>query len=313
MSKSKSAGNASVRKDSDKKVSGRNVSVRKRSLNHQNNKGRRVLSIPAGMLLLVVLLFSDSWISPYQEIFLVAASGIIAILVFALTTDYMTCAISQSMGIALSLLYYIQDAVVNHTSIESVITFEVAFRIGLVWFTGFLIFVLIRIFSRGKWDSKARRSTFRYAFNLSSIVFLFAYAGLLGQLFITQRIVDLDGVRSLNLYPLKGAFAVYWPHILAGNFRHGIFVQFFGNLFIFTPLGFYLGVYGKKIPKVLAFFLPMILSGAIEATQYYFNMGKSDIDDFWMNVLGFWIGFLLYCLMGLVRRLVTRGKEKNIC
>ena len=285
----------------------------KRTKNSDSYKENRLLSIPAGMLLLVIMSFSDNMVSPWQEVMLVTASAGIAILLFRLTADYMTCAISQSMGIVLSITYYIQNAVVLKKSIGSVLTFDKAFRIGLVWFSGFLILVLIRLFSRGKWDSPQRKVSFRYAFHLSSIVFLFAYTGLLMQLFIAQRTVDWDGVRSLNLIPLKGAFAIYWPHILAGEFRHGIFIQFFGNLLIFTPLGFYLGVYGKKVPKVLAFFMPMILSGAIESTQYIFNMGKSDIDDFWMNVLGFWLGFLLYCLIGWIRRLVTGGKEKNIC
>jgi len=288
-------------------------STRKRKMTGPKEKGGRLLSIPSGMLLLVILSFSDNLLSPWQEIFLAGIAAGIAVLLFIVTADYMTCAISQSMGIVLSVTYYVQMAIVAGKSIGSILTFEKAFRIGLVWFSGFLILVLIRLFSRGSWDSPARRMSFRYAFHLSSIVFLFAYIGLLVQLFIAQRTVDFDGIRSLNLIPLKGAFAVYWPHILAGEFRHGIFIQFFGNLLIFTPLGFYLGVYGKKIPKVLAFFLPMILSGAIEATQYYFNMGKSDIDDFWMNVLGFWIGFLLYCMIGWIRRLVTKGKEKNIC
>lgn len=276
-------------------------------------KENRLLSIPAGMLLLVIMSFSDNMVSPWQEIMIVAASAGIALLLFRLTTDYMTCAISQSLGIVLSITYYIQNAVVLKKSIGSVITFDKAFRIGLIWFSGFLILVLIRLFSRGKWDTPQRKVSFRYAFHLSSIVFLFAYAGLLMQLFIAQRTVDWNGVRSLNLIPFKGAFAIYWPHILAGQFRHGIFIQFFGNLLIFTPLGFYMGVYGKKVPKVLTFFMPMILSGAIESTQYFFNMGKSDIDDFWMNVLGFWLGFLLYCIVGWIRRLVTGGREKNIC
>jgi len=288
-------------------------STGKRTASASKEKGSRLLSVPAGMLLLVILSFSDNLISPYQEFFLMSAAAGIAILLFMITTDYMTCAVSQSLGIILSLTYYIQDAVVNGKSIGSVLTFNKVFLIGLVWFSGLLILVLVRLFSKGSWDSPKRRRSFRYAFHISSIVFLFAYAGLLAQLFIAQRTVDFDGVRSLNLIPLQGAFAIYWPHILAGEFKHGIFIQFFGNLLIFTPLGFYLGVYGKKAPKALAFFLPMILSGAIEGTQYFFNMGKSDIDDFWMNVLGFWIGFLLYCLMGWIRRRITKGKEKNIC
>jgi len=276
-------------------------------------KGRRFLSVPVGILLFFFLYYSDKFLSPYQEIFLVGTSAVIAVLLFAVTTDYLACAISQSLGLVLSLAYYIYLAVIKGRSIESALSFEESFRIGLVWFSGLLITVLIRLFSTGGWDNKIRRKNFRNAFHMTSIVFLTAYAGLLTLLFITQRTVNMSGVRSLNLIPLHGAFAVYWPHILAGQFQHGIFIQFFGNLLIFTPLGFYLGVYGKKAPKALAFFLPMILSGAIEATQYFLNMGKSDIDDFWMNVLGFWIGYFLYCLLGWTRRLITGGKEKNIC
>ena len=279
----------------------------------RNDSGKRLFSIPAGLFLLVILFFFAHWGSPYREMFLVGTSAAIALLLFILTADYMTCAISQSLGIILSLAYYLQSVLTEGKTIGSVLTPVVVFRIGLVWFSGFLVLVLLRLFSRGSWDTPQKRRSFRYAFHISSIVFLFAYAALLAQLFIAQRTMDLDGVRSLNLIPFKGAFAIYWPHILAGEFRHDIFIQFFGNLFIFTPLGFYLGVYGKKIPKVIAFLLPMVLSGAIEVTQYLFNMGKSDVDDFWMNVLGFWVGFLMYCLLGLVRRVVSRDRENNIC
>ena len=279
----------------------------------RNDSGKRLFSIPAGLFLLVILFFFAHWGSPYREMFLVGTSAAIALLLFILTADYMTCAISQSLGIILSLAYYLQSVLTEGKTIGSVLTPVVVFRIGLVWFSGFLVLVLLRLFSCGSWDTPQKRRSFRYAFHISSIVFLFAYAALLAQLFIAQRTMDLDGVRSLNLIPFKGAFAIYWPHILAGEFRHDIFIQFFGNLFIFTPLGFYLGVYGKKIPKVIAFLLPMVLSGAIEVTQYLFNMGKSDVDDFWMNVLGFWVGFLMYCLLGLVRRVVSRDRENNIC
>ena len=279
----------------------------------RNDSGKRLFSIPAGLFLLVILFFFAHWGSPYREMFLVGTSAAIALLLFILTADYMTCAISQSLGIILSLAYYLQSVLTEGKTIGSVLTPVVVFRIGLVWFSGFLVLVLLRLFSRGSWDTPQKRRSFRYAFHISSIVFLFAYAALLAQLFIAQRTMDLDGVKSLNLIPFKGAFAIYWPHILAGEFRHDIFIQFFGNLFIFTPLGFYLGVYGKKIPKVIAFLLPMVLSGAIEVTQYLFNMGKSDVDDFWMNVLGFWVGFLMYCLLGLVRRVVSRDRENNIC
>ena len=278
-----------------------------------SRRDRFLLSVPAGIFLFLLLRLSDYMLSPAQEIFLVIASAGISILVYVVSKDYVSCAISQSLGLLFTLIYLLTDANRADVSIAHRFTFQDSFHIGLIWASGLLFTVMLRLFSRGKWDTRKRRSTFLRAFHLSSVVFLIAYAGLLVLLFFFQRSIDTDGERSLNLIPLAGAFEVYWPHILAGEFGEGIFIQFFGNLFIFTPLGFYLNVYFKKIPGYAIILLPILLSGVIEATQYIFNMGKSDIDDFWMNVLGYWIGFFLYMLLGWIRRLITRGEEKNIC
>lgn len=279
----------------------------------RENKSNVILALPAALFLTGLLIYSDQYSSPVQEYLLAGGAVLVSALLFGLSGNYLTCAISQAMAVIFSLSYHAFAALGENLPLGRMITFQDALHIGIVWFFGFLVTVLIRLFSSGRWDTRKKRAGFRYAFHLSSIVFLAAYAALLVWLFGTLRTMDLDGERSLNLIPLKGAFAIYWPHILKGEFRYGIFIQFFGNLFIFTPLGFYLCVYAKRMPKGILILLPMFLSGAIETTQYIFNMGKSDIDDFWMNVLGFWIGILLYRLVGLVRRLVTRGAEKNIC
>ena len=275
-------------------------------------RDRILLAVPAGIFLFLLIYSSERFSSPVQEIGLIVISVVISILVFMISKDYVTCALAQSFGLLFSLVYFAAAAYKEGISFSRIMTFGTSFHIGLVWVSGLLITVLIRLFSRGKWDSRKRRSSFLKAFHLSSAIFLICYAGLLVLLFYAQRTVDLDGQRSLNLIPLKGAFAIYWPHILAGEFRHGIFIQFFGNLLIFTPLGFYMSVYFKKTPWFVIILLPMILSGAIETTQYVFNMGKSDIDDFWMNVLGYWLGFLLCMCVGWIRRLVTKGEEKSI-
>ena len=284
-----------------------------RTISRFSWRDRMLLGIPAGIFLFLLLYFSAQLTSPMAEIWLVTASSGIAILVFIISKDYMACAISQSLGLLFALLYYAANAYKGGIPIGSLLSFKDSFHIGLVWFSGLLITVLIRLFSRGKMDSRKRRASFLQAFHLTSVVFLIAYAGLLILLFYSQRTADPDGIRSLNLIPLQGAFAIYWPHILDGEFGNGIFIQFFGNLLIFTPLGFYMSVYFKKIPGFVIILLPMVLSGAIEASQYCFNMGKSDVDDFWMNVLGYWIGFLLYWLLGWIRRRITKGEEKNIC
>lgn len=275
--------------------------------------GRRLLSIPASLLLAGFLAVSGMFSSPMQEIFLIGSSVAVTALLFIILRDYLVCAVSQALGVVFSMSLYLYRLIFENRPIAGFMTFEDAFRVGLVWFSGFVVIILIRLFSPARRVSKKNLSDWKRAFHLTSIVFLLAYAALLVWLFYALRTTDLTGERSLNLIPLKGAFSVYWPHILAGQFKYGIFIQFFGNLLIFSPLGFYLCVYAKKMPVPLLALVPVLLSGTIEATQYIWNMGKSDIDDFWMNVLGFWIGVLIYYLMGWIRRLVSHGSEKNIC
>ena len=56
----------------------------------------------------------------------------------------------------------------------------------------------------------------------------------------------------------------------------------------------------------------MSLATVIEGCQYIFKIGQSDIDDLWMNVVGFFLGVLLAMILDAIRKLVTDGKEKTI-
>lgn len=279
---------------------------------HKRGVASIFIAVPAALLLLILTVTSEFLFSPYQEVWIVAASVLLAILLFIFTRDHLVLAMCNSIGLVLILAFYIYTAMTSGVRISDMVSFELAFRIGLVWFCIFFVSLVIRLFSAGKWDSRKSKESFRKAFHLNSLVFLLAYAGLLVILFITQRDVGMYSDRSLNLVPLRGAFAVYWPEIASGNFQNGVFVQFFGNLLIFTPLGFYMPVYAKRIPRVLLFILPVLLSGIIEISQYVLKTGKSDIDDLWMNVLGYWIGVMLFYFLGFIRSKVTKGKEKSI-
>lgn len=270
------------------------------------------IAIPAALLLMILTVTSGFLLSPYQEAWVVTVSVIIAVLIFMFTQDHLVMAMCNSLGLVVVLAFYLFSAVALNVDISETISFELAFRIGLVWFCFFSVSMIIRLFSKGKWDCRKSKESFRKAFHLNSLVFLIAYVGLLINLFVSQRDIGMYAHHSLNLIPLQGAFAVYWPHILSGDFKNGIFIQFFGNLLIFTPLGFYMPVYAKKIPGILIIIFPILLAGGIEASQYFLNTGKSDIDDFWMNVLGYWIGVMLFYLLGWIRSRVTGGKEKSI-
>ena len=182
----------------------------------------------------------------------------------------------------------------------------------LIWFSGVGVLILIRLFIPVNKDSLEAKEEFLLAFRLSSILFIIIYILILYYLFFLQREMDLSGDRRLNLIPLKGAFAVYWPQLRDGNFGNDVFIQFFGNLLIFTPGGFLLGIYCKKFPLWVRLFIPVLLSGMIESTQYIYNMGASDIDDFWMNVVGAWLGGGLVFFLQKRRSSITGGKEKDV-
>ena len=286
---------------------------RKRGPSPETSPARAFLAIPCSLFLAGFYFYSGRFASPTQECLLAAVSVVATLLLYLLTRNYMVLSVAGSLAVVFLSSGYIWQVFLGHTTLLKILSFVEAFDIGLVWFFSFLTLVTIRLFTTGRWDQKKDRATFRRAFHVSAIVFLVIYVLLLIWLFVTMRPIGFGGERSLNLIPFKGAFATYWPHIRRGEFHNDIFIQFFGNLLIFTPLGFFLRVYGKKMPAPIYILIPIVLSGAIEATQYIFRMGKSDIDDFWMNVVGYCVGAGIYLALGLIRRAVTKGSERNIC
>ena len=256
---------------------------------------------------------SEQFLSPVQEGILLLAAVFLTMTMFLLSKSHFLCSLLQSGGLLLNAAYYVlMHAGPDRHAIWHAMDYEWCFRIILMWCGGVAVTMLIRLFAHKKWNAAHIRKTFGKGFLCSSIVFFLLYIVLLLDLFVFQRQVFL-GKRSLNLIPLKGAFAVYWPHIKSGHFTDGIFVQFFGNLLIFAPLGFYLAILWKKHHHRWALYLfPIVLAAGIEGCQYALNVGKSDVDDWWMNVVGFFLGMLLCYLMDLIRKAVTHGKEKTI-
>ncbi len=257
--------------------------------------------------------FSENFMSPTQEVFLLLAALGLTLLMFLLSKSHYLCSLLQAGGLLLNAgVFVFENGKDEWGSLLKNMDYEWWFRIIVMWVGGISVTVLIRLFSRKKWNAPHIRKSFSKGFLVSSIVFSILYIILLLDLFIFQR-KTFAGPANLNLIPFKGAFATYWPHIKKGHFSSGIFVQFFGNLLIFAPLGFYLGLWWRKHPhKWILYVIPVFLAGVIEACQYFFRMGQSDIDDLWMNVVGFLLGVLAGKVLDLLRTKITKGKEKTI-
>ena len=261
----------------------------------------------------VLIEFSEHFFSPLQEIFLLAAAVGLTFGMFLMSKSHLICSLMHAGGIlANTLTFFFTHLDGGLRSIFKNMDYEWCFRVIIMWCGGVTVTVLIRLLAHKKWNASHIRKTFGKGFLCSSIVFVLLYCVLLADLFVLQRNLNF-GNGSLNLKPFKGAFALYWPLIKSGKFSGGVFVQFFGNILIFTPLGFYLALWWRgRGQKWIMVLIPFLLAGGIEAVQYLLHLGESDIDDAWMNVVGYFVGILICVVLDFIRTKVTHGKERTI-
>ena len=67
-----------------------------------------------------------------------------------------------------------------------------------------------------------------------------------------------------------------------------------GNLFLLTPLGFYLPFFSEKMKKAMLYVLTVATSiVVIEVVQLATMSGSLDIDDFILNFTGAVLGFII--------------------
>lgn len=85
-----------------------------------------------------------------------------------------------------------------------------------------------------------------------------------------------------------------------------VVVNLFGNIFAFSPLGFFLPCINKKYKSLLSvILLGFGFSLTIELLQLITRAGIFDIDDLFMNTLGAAIGYIIYLII------FGKGKKKQ--
>lgn len=85
--------------------------------------------------------------------------------------------------------------------------------------------------------------------------------------------------------------------------RKGVLLNLFGNIIGFMPFGFFLPVISMRARNywyntVIASY---ILSWWIEMMQLLFRAGSCDVDDIILNTLGGFLGYVLFCIVQLLR------------
>lgn len=163
----------------------------------------------------------------------------------------------------------------------------------IVVFFSFFAFSFLRtqFFSKQKKKSNRKRERLLLAFSTYCLWLLFF-------LLIDNERLEMGGVLlgidtdladwKLNLIPFA-TIKAFWRY---GSFT-GMFLNIFGNILIAVPLGFLSPVLFRRLKDLRPLFL---LYGGIfllVETVQYFTGRSADIDDWLLNMLGIFLGYVL--------------------
>lgn len=163
----------------------------------------------------------------------------------------------------------------------------------VVVFLSFCSFSLIRaqLFSKQKKKSNRKRERLLIAFSTYCL-------WLLSFLFVGNERLEMGGVIlgidtaladwKLNLIPFA-TIKAFWRY---GSFT-GMFLNIFGNILIAVPLGFFTPVLFRRMRGRRSTLLLYAGVFLLVETLQYFTGRSADIDDWLLNMLGVFLGFLL--------------------
>jgi len=103
-------------------------------------------------------------------------------------------------------------------------------------------------------------------------------------------------ITQINIIPLVNTII---PYLQGGPSIRISIENLLGNIFAFSPLGFFLPLLFKKCNRLKnTLLVSLIISLLMEVVQLIFSMGACDIDDIILNVFGSLLGFGVYYLFG---------------
>lgn len=104
-----------------------------------------------------------------------------------------------------------------------------------------------------------------------------------------------NAMTNVNLIPFM-MFKDYFVDITTGRGFFFTIINFFGNLAVFVPIGFFVALLFEKATWKRSFAVGLGMSFGIEVCQW-FLMRSSDIDDIILNTFGAVLGYFVYLLL----------------
>ncbi len=140
-------------------------------------------------------------------------------------------------------------------------------------------------------------SVLRKTMSVLFYVMVAFYLFMLADLFFRYNVIfdaNREIRRSCNLIP----FQMIWEYASGANHLRSSFAvsNILGNVVVFIPFGLFLQTVRARKTFWRGVLIILFTTVAIEAIQYIFGLGASDIDDVLLNTCGGVIGMLLYRL-----------------
>lgn len=175
----------------------------------------------------------------------------------------------------------------------------------VIWCTVFFFCVFIRLLWPGAGAKKSKDGLDRFFLQTSEMFALYYPFLMLFFLFLIR--MQRGTGQPPNFIPFK-IIVMYFTKWKALDVS---LILFFGNIFLFSPPGFYFAFKKPGKKRFLRWF-PVALSCGIELSQLVFDLGHCDIDDVLLNSLGFYIGVWIKLFLDKTARRVSKGAVKKI-
>lgn len=150
----------------------------------------------------------------------------------------------------------------------------------VVYFTCLVYFIIKLIKHK---NSETFLNGYTVFIKRTTISFLVYYIIILIYSFFLVRTITFEQPK-VNLIP----FDMIKLTVMGEHIDYELFFLFLGNIAIFLPLGIFVAALTKK--KAIIILTPIFVSFVIELSQYFLGNGHPDVDDFILNIIGFYIG-----------------------
>lgn len=176
--------------------------------------------------------------------------------------------------------------------------------VALAWLSVAAVFTTAAIVSAAK-DSVDISQGFDRFLNIAGRGFLVYYAIFLFYSFVLIRPAG-SFITEANFVPFR-IIAEYFKYRSYENF-----MVFWGNLFIFAPLGLFSKVIKPSAKPAILLLMCVGLSSAVELSQLLFKNGHCDIDDVIINTVGFCLGMLFTVAADKAVKKCSKGRESTV-